>query len=91
MDINIEQLRISYNSDKIEFGLLNKAKEITIGLHKALRSDFETRSIGNQSKGSFTTFNLKNKNYSILSSAEAKNVKKHTAVMDLIIKSLKVD
>jgi len=56
-----------------------------------LRVDFETKLLGNKNKGSFTVFNLKDKTYSFVSSAEAKNVKEHTATIDSIIKSFKVN
>jgi len=91
MDSLIEQSSISYSKRNIEFGLLNQAKAITIGLHKTLRVDFETKLLGNKNKGSFTVFNLKDKTYSFVSSAEAKNVKEHTATIDSIIKSFKVN
>lgn len=91
MDNLIEQSRISYSKRNIEFGLLNEAKELTIGLNKTLRVDFETKLLGNRNKGSFTVFNLKDKTFSFVSSAEAKNVKEHTKTIDSIIKSLKVD
>jgi len=91
MDNLIKQSRISYSKRNIEFGLLNEAKELTIGLNKTLRVDFETRLIGNKNKGSFTVFNLKDKTYSFVSSVEAKNIKEHTKAIDSIIKSIKVD
>lgn len=91
MDNLIEQSRVSYSKRNIEFGLLNQAKELTIGQHETLRIDFETKLLGNRNKGSFTVFNLKDKTYSFVSSAEAKNVKEHTKTIDSIIKSLKVD
>lgn len=91
MDNLIKQSRISYNKRNVEFGLLNENEELTIGDLKILRTDFETKIIGNRYKGSFTVFNLKDKTYSFVSSAEAKNVKEHTKTIDSIIKSLKVD
>ena len=91
MDNLIKQSRISYNKRNIEFGLLNEAKELTIGLNKTLRVDFETKLVNNRNRGSFTVFNLKDKTYSFVSSAEAKNFKEHTVKIDSIIKSLKVN
>jgi hypothetical protein len=87
----IEQSRTSYSKRNIEFGLLDQVKTVAIGLHNTLRVDFETKLLAKKYNGSFTVFNLKNKTYSCISSAEAKNFKEHTVTVDSIIRSIKFD
>lgn len=86
----VQQSRISYSKRKIEFGLLDKPKEKTIGQHKTLSVDFETRVIANRNKGSITVFNYKDKTYSFVSSIDIKDKKENFSVMDSVIKTLRV-
>ncbi|RZL41726.1 MAG: hypothetical protein EOP00_24390 [Pedobacter sp.] len=90
MDVLIKQSSASYAKRNMDFGLLTQAKAIKIGSRQALRSTFETKLIGSSNKGTFTVFNHANKTFSFISSAETKNIKENTAVVDSVIKSLKM-
>ncbi|WP_162796348.1 hypothetical protein [Pedobacter namyangjuensis] len=87
----IKQSRISFSKRKMQFGLLGQAKPFVFGQHKVLRVGFETKVIATRNKGSFSVFDYAGKTYSVVGSAEFKDSKENTAVVDAVIKSLKIN
>ncbi|MGQ7854997.1 hypothetical protein ACUN24_12235 [Pedobacter sp. WC2501] len=90
LDNLIKQSEISYTSGNIEFGVLDEAKEFKIGSQKVLRQNFETNQNNTSNRGIFSVFNSAGKTFSFTSMAEATNIIAHTAIVDSVIKSLKI-
>lgn len=91
LDNLIKQSRVSFNKRKMQFGLLSQPKPLVFGQHKVLRVGFETKVITTRHKGCLSVFEYADKTYSVISSAEFKDSKENIAVVDAVIKSLKVN
>lgn len=91
LDNLIKQSRVSFNKRKMQFGLLSQPKPFVFGQHKVLRVGFETKVITTRHKGCLSVFEYAGKTYSVISSAEFKDAKENIAVVDAVIKSLKVN
>lgn len=91
MDILIQQSEGGYAKRKVEFTQLTDPTESLIGSKKIVRVEFETKINDNRNKETLTAFYSGKKTFAFVTSAESTSANEHLAVVDAIIKSLKIN